>query len=251
MQQAAHVVKVGVCAEHCRQLRAVIVGQGRGHKGLTGVKALRGAAAAVQQHAHMAGQAQQQGLTLPHIKHIQANMIREALGRAQDRPKAQKQGSGQQHAAGCFWQGGPPGLEGKGPQQCGKGGQGCPVRAQQGGRLQQVGADQPRKGIGKPLAGQGCKIKNKTCRGFKPCGRKKQAKHRSGQHQYVGYGQPEHVEPEPVPHVVEKQHVQRQQSHLDEQRHQKYPCHGPQGAAQAHFSQPAEGALRLVMGSSV
>ena len=56
VQQAAHVVKVWVGVEHCGKARLVVIGQGRGHQRLPGVKTRRGAAPAVQQQAHMARQ---------------------------------------------------------------------------------------------------------------------------------------------------------------------------------------------------
>ena len=75
VQQAAHMVKVGVGVEYGGQVRRVIIGQGRGHQRLARIKTRRGAAPAVQQQAHMPRQTQQQGLTLPHIQHIKANVV--------------------------------------------------------------------------------------------------------------------------------------------------------------------------------
>ena len=220
-RDAARVVDVGMAVDDGIQTGTGVAGQQGQQELLPRVPGAGHAACGIHQQGLAVRQAQQDGLGLSHIRDRNLQPRHQTMVQAQGRARTGQQQTADEQAFPRRRQAGTSGPQGQCQKKAGHGGQGRPVGAQDRGATEPALGLEEEQPVHQPLAGQGHHLQYQSGRRIETAQAEAQPQEGPGQDKGPQDGQPEDIEQEPEPAVVEQQQGKGQQGQLDEEGDQQ------------------------------
>ena len=215
------MVDVGMAVDDGVQTGAGIAGQQGKEEFASRVPGAGHAACGVHEQGLAMRQTQQDGLRLSHVRDGKLQPGHQTVVQTQGRAHTGQQQTADEQAFSRRRQAGASGPQGQCQKKAGHGGKGRPVGPQDGGDAEPALRLEEKQAVHQPLAGQGHHIQHQSGCRAKAAQAEPQSQEGPRQDKGAQDGQPENIEQEPQPAVVEQQQGKGQQGQLDEEGDQQ------------------------------